>query len=170
MRKAIDRLANGLLTLLALGLLAMVLVSFFNVISRYVFNNALLWAHEVAVFGMIAITWLGAIVCTWRNTEIRMDIIANSFPGAWQKPLLILLQLVSAVLLGWLSWLSLDYVARLKRFSMKSDAALIPTWTIHSVIFLSLGVMAVIAVFRLATAVFGRKTNKKVLTQEDFHE
>lgn len=140
---------NGFLTVLGLGLIAMVALSVWNVISRYIFNAAILWADEVTVFAMIVLAWLGAIVCAWCDFVIRMDILVNTLPRAMRRAMaLFQLALVAGICL-WTAWLSWGYVARLVRFGMTSDAAGIPLWIVHGSITLSLVAMALIALLRL---------------------
>lgn len=141
---------NGFLTVLGLALIAMVALSVWNVISRYIFSAAILWADEVAVFAMIGLVWLGAIVCAWRDFVIRMDILVSTLPRAIRRAMVLLQLILVAGICLWTSWLSWGYVARLVRFGMTSDAAGIPLWIVHASITLSLIAMALIALFRLA--------------------
>ena len=149
MHGVVDRLAKGLLVLLGLMLLAMVALSVLNVVGRYVFSASLLWADEIAVFGMIVMGWLGAIVVAWRRMDIRMSILSDLFPERVQFWLGMVVQLMTAVLCGWVAWLSWGYVSRLFQFGMKSDAAQIPTWTVHAAVTVGLAGMALIACIKL---------------------
>lgn len=152
----LDKLATALLQLLGLVLIAMVCLSVYNVISRYVFNSALLWADEIAVFAMIALGWLGAVVCGWRNAEIRMDILTNQLPRRARWLIQTAQQAVIAVLCGWVAWQALFYITRAHAIGMKSDASGFPVWLIHAVIPFSLVMIALIAALRCLRLVMGR--------------
>ena len=149
MERIIGRGMTALATLLGLALLAMVALSVWNVVARYIFNAALLWADEVAIFAMIVVTWIGAIVVSWRRTEISMNMIVAMLPTGWQRPIGALQQAITAAICGWVAWLSWAYVARVFRFGMTSDAARLPLWIFHSTITLSLICMALIALWPL---------------------
>lgn len=149
MKCFITRGMNGLAVVLGLVLLAMVGLSVWNVIARYLFNSALLWADEVAIFAMIVLTWLGAVVAAWRASEISMSLLVGMLPATWQKPIRIVQQLIIAGICGWVTWLSWGYVTRLFRFGMTSDAARLPVWIFHGTITLSLACIALIAVWRM---------------------
>lgn len=166
----VDRVLEWALMLLGLGLIAMVCLSVYNVIARYLFNRALLWADEIAVFAMIVVVWLGAVAGAWRSTEIRMDIILNILPEKVRQPLLVVQEIVTALLLGWLSWISFTYVARIFQFGMRSDTAGIPTWFVHSAIPVSLGLIAAIAVTRLVRLLRRDGVSKTVPPLKDFVE
>ncbi|MEY8097189.1 TRAP transporter small permease [Falsihalocynthiibacter sp. S25ZX9] len=152
----LDKVANGLLQLLGIMLIAMVCLSVYNVISRYVFNSALLWADEIAVFAMIALGWLGAVVCGWRNSEIRMDILSNLMPQSAQRILQIFQQAVIAVLCGWVALQSVPYITRTHAIGMRSDASGFPVWLIHIVIPVSLVLIALIAALRCLRLIAGK--------------
>lgn len=156
MMRFLDRTANGLLWLLGLCLLAMIALTMVNVIGRYVFARALLWADEVAVFGMIALTWTGAVVSGWRGTEIRMDILVNLLSPAVLRWLGALQQAVIAVLCSWVAWQSMTFIARAFRFGMRSDASGTPMWAMHALIPASLTLIAAIAALRCLRLLVGR--------------
>lgn len=143
-----DKLARALQAFLGVMLIAMVCLSVYNVISRYVFNSALLWADEIAVFAMIALAWLGAVVCGWRNADIRMEILTSLLPTAVQRWIMILQQFVIAVLCAWVALQALPYITRTYAIGMRSDASGFPVWLIHFVIPFSLVLIAVIAALR----------------------
>jgi len=151
----VNRAINGLVVILGLVLLAMIALSFYNVVSRYVFRESLLWADEIAVFALIVSTWIGAVACAWRGLDIRMNIVFDMLPAGLRRPLALLQQLAIVVLCGWVAWLSWGYVARIARVGMTSDSARIPMWPIHSALTLSLALIAAVAAIRLVRLVFG---------------
>lgn len=155
MHRLIDRLANGFLVFLGLVLLAMVALSVWNVFSRYLFAKSLLWADEIAVFAMIMLGWLGAILCAWKGMEIRMSVLSDMAPLRFRRGLGVAQLVLAVVLCGWTAWLSWVYVARLLRFGMTSDSAGIPVWIVHIAVTASLAAMAVIALYRLTRRVRG---------------
>ncbi len=148
MLRLIDRAVGALLTLLGLGLIAMIGLSTWNVVSRYAFNNALIWADEITVFSMITLAFLGSVVCGWRNTEIRMDILSDRLPRLPRRLVMIAHQALLAVLCSWVAWQALAYITRAHAIGMRSDASGFPVWLIHSVIPLSLALIALIAALR----------------------
>lgn len=156
MLRHFDRAADGLMVALGLGLIGMVVLSVYNVISRYIFNNALLWADEVAVFAMIALVWLGGIVCAWRGAAIRMDIFIEMLPQKARTYVIVFQELVIALTCGWVFWLSYQYVTRIFRFGMTSDGAGLPLWIVHAVLPANFVLVALIAAFRIARLLTAR--------------
>ncbi len=70
----INQIEESLIAVL-LGL--MTLVTFANVIARYVFNDNLLWALETTVFLFAWLVLLGASYCVKKNLHLGIDIVAN---------------------------------------------------------------------------------------------
>lgn len=156
MQRIGDRLAKALLVVLGVALIGLVCLGIWNIFSRYVLGKAILWADEITVFGMIVMAWLGAIISAWQGSEIRMGIIADLLPKRVQTVIDIVQQAVIAALCFWVAWLSWGYVSRLFQFGMKSDAAQIPTWTVHVSVTIGLAFIALIALLRLAQKLFSR--------------
>ena len=70
--RAIERLADALLTGLGLLVIAAVCLNFANVVGRYVFGQAIFGADEIQTYLMVWMAFLGAVVvvgetriCAW---------------------------------------------------------------------------------------------------------
>jgi len=72
-------------TLIAVLLGLMTVVTFANVIARYVFNDNLLWALEVTVFLFAWLVLLGASYCVKKNLHLGIDIVVNMFSPGGRK-------------------------------------------------------------------------------------
>lgn len=81
---AIERV--GISTILGL----MTLVTFSNVVARYVFNSNILWALETTVFLFAWLVLLGASHCVKVSAHIGVDLILNLVPAAVRKVLVLL--------------------------------------------------------------------------------
>ncbi len=80
--RAIDQVEETLIAVL-LGLMTM--VTFANVIARYVFNDNLLWALEVTVFLFAWLVLLGASYCVKKNLHLGIDVVANMLSPRWRR-------------------------------------------------------------------------------------
>jgi C4-dicarboxylate transporter DctQ subunit len=70
-------------TLIAILLAAMTLITFANVVARYVFNDNILWALEVTVFLFAWLVLLGASYAAKKHIHIGVDVvIVRVSPGA----------------------------------------------------------------------------------------
>lgn len=80
----LGRLINSIEeSLIALILGLMTIITFANVIARYVFNSNILWALETTVFLFAWLVLLGASYCVKTRTHLGVDVILNLVtPGA----------------------------------------------------------------------------------------
>ena len=76
-------------TTIALLLAAMTLITFANVVARYVFNENILWALEVTVFLFAWLVLLGASYAVKKHVHIGVDVLAANVPPGARKALAI---------------------------------------------------------------------------------
>jgi len=67
-------------TIMAFLLGGMTLITFANVVARYVFNDNILWALELSVFMFAWLVLLGASYGVKKNLHIGVDIVIKSVP------------------------------------------------------------------------------------------
>lgn len=93
----LGRFINGIEeTLIAVILGLMTLVTFANVIARYVFNSNILWALETTVFLFAWLVLIGASYCVKTRAHLGVDVIINMVgPGA--RHLLALISVASCL-------------------------------------------------------------------------
>ena len=85
--RAVDTLEE---TLIALLLAAMTLITFANVIARYVFNDNILWALETTVFLFAWLVLLGASYGVKKQFHIGVDVLLMVVPPPVRKALAII--------------------------------------------------------------------------------
>lgn len=157
----VDRLFEGLTRLIeravAVALVFAVVLNFANVVNRYVFNDSILSADEIEIYIMVWITFLGAVVVTWRRQHLRMDVLLQSFP----RPLRMLLHAVELLLMAGLGGFMLvnswNYAALMYAIGRTSDNAGIPLWMMHAALALGFGLIAGISAWRLVAWLGGSR-------------
>lgn len=148
-----DRATRAIELALAILFIFAVLLNFTNVIGRYVFSQSILWADEIQIFIMIAITFLGAVVVTWRRQHLRMDVLVQMMPPAARK----LLHAVELVLMLGLCLFvmvqSQDYAMRMHGIGKTSDTAGIAMWIPHGSVALGFALIVVVCFWNLCAGV-----------------
>ena len=94
-------------TLIALILGLMTIITFANVIARYVFNSNILWALETTVFLFAWLVLLGASYCVKTRAHLGVDVVLNMVSPGMRRVLALLAVtacLVFSVLLLIGSW------------------------------------------------------------------
>ncbi|NCF09645.1 MAG: TRAP transporter small permease subunit [Gammaproteobacteria bacterium] len=75
---ALGRVVNEIEeTMIALILGVMTIITFVNVIARYVFNDNILWALETTVFLFAWLVLLGASYCVKTHSHLGVDAVIN---------------------------------------------------------------------------------------------
>jgi TRAP-type C4-dicarboxylate transport system permease small subunit len=92
----------------ALG--AIVFLQFF---TRYVLNDSLSWTEEIARYGLIWVTYVGAVMVTRRNSHIAVMLLPNLLPAAGGRLLLAFVDLLTLGFVGLLAYFSVLIVGRM---------------------------------------------------------
>lgn len=77
-------------TCIALCLGLMTLITFANVIARYVFNSNILWALELTVFLFAWLVLMGASYAVKKQIHIGVDVVVNAVSPGKRKVLALL--------------------------------------------------------------------------------
>ena len=77
-------------SLIALILGLMTIITFANVIARYVFNSNILWALETTVFLFAWLVLLGASYCIKTRSHLGVDVVINIVSPGTRKVLAII--------------------------------------------------------------------------------
>ena len=151
MNEIVDRLMQAITRLLTGLLVFAVLLSFANVVARYVFSTAIPAADEIEIYAMAWMTFLGAAVVTRRERHLRMDVLVGFLPRRARYALELAEQVVLAGVAGFAVMPSARYVASTSALGLRSDGGGIPMWIPHGALLIGLGLIALLAVLRLAT-------------------
>ena len=81
MERALVRLEQGLLPVLAVLLGFITAGVFFQIVLRYVFDTSFLWGEELSLFAFIWCVYLGAAICVRRRTHFAFDFLAERLTG-----------------------------------------------------------------------------------------
>ncbi|MCP4380776.1 MAG: TRAP transporter small permease [Hyphomicrobiales bacterium] len=77
-------------TFIAVTLGLMTLVTFANVVARYVFNDNILWALEATVFLFAWLVLLGSSYCVRTRAHLGVDLITSAVPPTARRGLAML--------------------------------------------------------------------------------
>lgn len=143
----IDRAARAIEIVLALAFLLAIALNFANVIGRYVLGSSILWADEIQIFIMIAMTFIGAAVVTWRRQHLRMDVIARLLPMPVQKLLKVVELLLVLALTCFVTYHASDYTLRMLDIGRTSDTAGVPMWIPHGSVALGFALVAIVSIW-----------------------
>ena len=131
MSKIIDYIEEGFIALL---LTSMTLVTFSQVVARYVFNSGAVWALELTTYLFAWLVMFGAAYCVKKGVHIGIDAFVNLFAVRTRQYFTLLAisfcLLYCAILFkgGW------DYVAKLKMIGIEAEDMPIEEWKIKIIL------------------------------------
>ena len=121
-------------------------ITFANVVVRYLTNASFAFTEEISVFLLVVLTLVGAAAAFARNSNIRVDFFVLKLPRAAQWALDLAGMALSAVLFGMVAWFGWRFFLDDWKYETTSPGLGIPQWTYS--IWLTL--LAVLIVARIA--------------------
>lgn len=122
--RAVGRLSYWAGYLAGVVLLAIILLTMAEVVSRYVLRNPLILSDELGAYALVAISCLGLAYCGLGNGHIRITFIVERLEprtAGWVRVVTLGLGLVFIAVAAWVSWQFLaDSFAR----NMRSNSLL----------------------------------------------
>lgn len=106
----------------------MVLVTFSQVVARYVFNSGAIWAVELTTY---CFAWLVLYGASWgvkRSAHLGVDAFVKLFPQRWQRIFGLAGVAAALVYAGIMLAGSWEYVSKLYRIGIESEDLPIPQW------------------------------------------
>lgn len=104
MRTVVKLFYTGLKVIIASLMVMMVCLVFGNVVLRYGFNSGISLSDEMSRWGLVWLTFLGAIVALHERQHLGVDMLVRAVP----RPARIACLVVSHLLMLWTSWLLLS--------------------------------------------------------------
>ena len=127
---------------LVIGVSVMILVVFFDIMLRELFDGGFIWSKELAAFLMIWVGFVGASLAAKENKHIVVGIPEKLFP----KKVLPYVSLFASVIIFTvtilIAYLGFNYVLETKEFGETSLVLNIPLWIVQIIIPASLVIIA----------------------------
>jgi len=162
--RAVNALEEGVIALL---FAAMTLVTFSQVVARYVFNTGVVWALELTVYLFAWLVLFGMSYGVKVHAHLGVDAFVKLFPSRTQR-IFALLAVAAALVYGAIlligSW---QYVWKLFRIGIEAEDLPIPQWVPMAI--LPIGVA--LLMFRVGQAGLGiwRGEERSLVADEARH-
>lgn len=99
--KYLDKIVKYFLAIL---MIVITCLTFYQIIMRFVFNNASSWSEEATRFLFIWANFIAAGIGIREHIHIGIDIIVNMMPFGLQKIINVLIYAIISIFGGWLSY------------------------------------------------------------------
>ncbi len=109
-------------------LLAMCLLAFVNILTRYFIRYSFAFTEEIEVACLVWLTMLGAAAGFRRGIHLGFNLLALHFPVFGKKVLLPLTTLLTLTTVGLLIWFGVSQVRDEMNLNIQTEALNIPQW------------------------------------------
>lgn len=93
---------------------ALAFIVFLQFFTRYVLNDSFAWTEEIARYGLIWVTFIGAAMVTRKNSHIAVVLLPNLLSPLAARILLALVDIVTLGFLGLLCYFSVTILERMQ--------------------------------------------------------
>jgi len=131
MNKFINMIEEGFIAFL---LTAMTVVTFSQVVARYVFNSGAVWALELTTYLFAWLVMFGAAYCVKKGVHIGIDAFVNIFAVRTRRYITLFSISLCLLYCGILFKGSWDYIAKLKMIGIEAEDMPIEEWQIKIIL------------------------------------
>ena len=127
LRDAVHRVEEGLIALI-LG--AMTLLSFVQVVLRYVFNSGLIWQLEATTYLFAWLVMIGISYCVRVHAHIGVDAAVRLLPPNARRVVGIVVLLLALLYASLMFYGSIEYIKRMMIIDVEAEDIPIETWVL----------------------------------------
>ncbi|MGI6286648.1 TRAP transporter small permease [Neomoorella humiferrea] len=153
----LDKLARWLVQI---TVAVMAITVTFQVIWRYFLKNPIIWAEELARYGLVWMTFIGAAVALKTGQLACVDLLVSKLPHRWQKGISFIVTIVNSLLLAFLLYYSIQMVNLPSVTNQKSPALRLPMNYVYLGIPLGMGLMLIQSLLQLVNSISGNEVDK----------
>lgn len=152
-----DRLARWLVQI---TVAVMAITVTFQVIWRYFLKNPIIWAEELARYGLVWMTFIGAAVALRSGELVCVDLVVSKFPRRWQRGVAFLVTVINTLLIAFLFYYSIQMVNLPGVTGQRSPALHVSMNIVYMGVPLGMGLMLLQSLLQLITSVTGNEVEK----------
>ncbi|PCJ80304.1 MAG: hypothetical protein COA57_15055 [Flavobacteriales bacterium] len=148
---------------------AIVLIVFASTVARYLFNEPIFGADRLATYMMVWLGLIGFQIASSKLRHIDIEFLKARVNQSTKCLMNMATSLLSAVFLGILFWISLDYLQASIELNDKDIVFEIPLWYIILILPISFGISAVryfFAIFLWLDAFRGKRQEEEFVKQK----
>ncbi len=113
-----------------------------NVFARTFFQS-IYFAEEVSTFLVLLTTFTGVSYGVRKARHIRMGAFLDAMPPKMEKTFIIIISLISAIVMGIMTWASYEYLANAMSKGHMTPALRVPKWTFYVIIPIGFGLAGI---------------------------
>ena len=131
MKRFLEAILASVRALIGTMLLASMVLICANAFGRYVLFKPIIWAEEVLGYTLVWMVYLGAILVTWDQSHLRMDLLSKGLTG-WPRRCVDFATTTLFVAVGFL--IIYQSFSSIATFTHKSLVAGLPMDAVHIIV------------------------------------
>ena len=128
--RIVNRFEEGAIAFF-LGL--MVVITFSQVVARYIFNTGAVWALELTTYVFAWLVLIGVSYGVKTGAHLGVDAFVRLFPARYQRWLILLGALLCCVYAGIMLYGSWDYWSKIYRFGIDTEDLYVPRIIVEAI-------------------------------------
>jgi C4-dicarboxylate transporter, DctQ subunit len=141
--RALGLIVNAVeVSILVLCVAALAILLMANVFAR-TFLQSIYFAEEVSVFLVMLITFTGVSYGVRKARHIRMGAFLDAMPPKMEKAFIIFICVVSAFVMGIMTWFSYLYLMNAMNMGHMTPALRLPRWTFYVIVPIGFGLACI---------------------------
>ena len=133
--KKLDYLTKVIEAIVAVLMVGITILTFVQVVRRFLFGAVFPWAEELAIYGMIWVTFFGAVLCLRHGEHVRIDAFLLVLPHKIRKWIEAFDLLVCFAFMMLLAYHSIDLLKMTGK--LLSTGARLPMYYVYSALLVS---------------------------------
>ena len=145
MENLLKSLSKALASFACIVLLAVMLITFVDVVGRYFFNSPITFAVEMIQLGMGLLVLFGLAITTLDRGHIAVDVLDTVAPKSVQRIFAMLAALSAVVFITLIAWRLWDRGIKFYEDGLATDVLFLPVWPVVILMAVAASVAAFIA-------------------------
>jgi len=133
--------------IISLAFFVLVVVTFAQVVFRYLIGYSLYWSEEAARYLFVWISFLGSVVALQKGVHIGFDVCVAKVPTVWRRWVVLCGDLSVLGFLVFVTWLGYRMCGQ--NMIQQSPALEIPMGVVMSAVPIGFALMAVVTVIQM---------------------
>jgi len=143
LNKYAGMLVNGVeVSILVFCVAALGILLIANVFARTFFQS-IYFAEEISKFLVMLTTFTGVSYGVRKARHIRMGAFLDAMPPKMEKTFIIIISIISAIVMGIMTWASYEYLANAMQQGHMTPALRVPKWTFYVIIPIGFGLACI---------------------------
>jgi TRAP-type C4-dicarboxylate transport system permease small subunit len=145
-----ERRADAVLGIAASALLfGMMVLTFFDVVGRYLLNWPIRGAFEITELGLLVLIFAGLPLVSHADEHVTMDFIDRILPVRWRLPWIRVMHAICAAIMFFLAWQVWIKANRIASYSDTTDVLRITIGPFVYFMSLMIGLTGIVHVFKM---------------------